>query len=1175
MFVKEKVEAFIERWSASSAHERRHKDLFFTEFCDVLGVDRPDPKDKSGDYCFEKAVTVDTSDGRVSTIFIDFYRRGCFVCEAKQGSESGDQTIGTARRGTETWKKAMHGAFGQAKIYASLLPEGRPPFLITCDIGNCFEVWPGFSGDYGGYSAPSRRTIDLAQLGDPAIHEFFFKVFTDPLDLDPARHAQKVTREVAAKLSELARDLEKSGHDPELTAQFLMRCLFTMFAEDVGLLPGNLFAKAVEERWIPDPRRFPHEVEQLWRAMNDGLPFGYEAKLLRFNGGLFSHCHSIPMTAEQLQLLLDAAKCDWSNVEPTIFGTLLERALDPFDRQKLGAHFTPREYIQRLVRPAVIEPIRAEWEIVQAQVRQIMDKGDVEPTEADRKKAATVIREYHGKLVQTRVLDPACGSGNFLYVCLDLFKQIEAEVVNELAELGMTQSAFEMEGVMVNPGQFLGIELNPRAREIADLVLWLGYLQWYRRTHGDMRPSEPVLREYKNIVCRDAVLAYDDRKPRLGPDGKPLTVWNMRDTKTDSVTGRQVPDETKRDVVWDFIHTRPADWPDADFVVSNPPFVGNKMMRMALGDGYAEALRQAYPQVTATADLVMYWWEKAATLVREGKLKRFGFITTNSITQVFNRKVVESHLTAKENPLTLVWAIADHPWVDAGADVRIAMTVCEKAKYKGMDWEYTHGLGWDARQALDGFVTTGVIGRVTFEEKEQSKEPQARRVEIAYQPVARIHADLSGGADVAGAVPLKANEGMSYQGMNLVGKGFRITLDEVRSLGFDPKRLPPVIRPYLNARELAQRPEDRFVIDLYGLTAEDARDQYPTLYQWLLDRVKPERDENKRASYRDRWWIFGEPRGKLRWAWQGLARYIVTPETARQRFFVFAPMDLLPDHKLYAVCTDDAFHLGIISSRFAVTYILAAGGRMGIGNDPIFNNTRCFATFPFPDPPDNLKSRIRDLGERLDAHRKRVQAAQSDVTLTGMYNAVERLREIAREGGPALTEKERAFHDRALIGVLKQLHDELDIAVAAAYGWPQDLPDDEVLTRLVALNRERAEEENRGLVRWLRPDFQNPTGKTTAVQSQLNGLSIPEKADTPTGPQPWPKATSDQLKAIRDLLVSRPASLSIDEIAAAFKGARKSTVEIHLKTLEVLGVLISDKNRDELKWRLLAHVKGV
>ncbi|HOI10482.1 MAG TPA: class I SAM-dependent DNA methyltransferase, partial [Myxococcota bacterium] len=670
-----------------------------------------------------------------------------------------------------------------------------------------------------------------------------------------------MTREVAAHLAGLARDLEAQKHDPETVARFLMRCLFTMFAEDVALLEDHIFTRTLADVWIAHPERFPAGIESLWHEMDRGGLWGAHP-IRRFNGGLFREVHALPLTVEQLQRLLAASRCDWSDVEPAIFGTLLERALSTVERHKLGAHFTPREYIERLVRPTVIEPLRAEWDAVRAAARQVLESGEGEPTPSSRRQAVALVHGFHKRLCDMRVLDPACGTGNFLYVTFDLVKQLEAEVLRELSDLGEGQASLELAGVRVIPEQFLGIETNPRAQAIAELVLWLGALQWALRTGAPL--TDPILHDAHNIECRDAVLAHDLPVMRRDPaTGRPVTVWDMRTKRKHPVTGRMVPDENAQVPLWDHPNARPAEWPEADFIVSNPPFLGNKRMREALGDGYTEALRAAWPDVDGSADLVMYWWEKAAALARKpgSRLRRFGFITTNSVTQAFNRKVLERHLSADTDPLAVAWAIPDHPWVLDGAAVRIAMSVGCRA---------------------DALAAKPTLGRVTREaDPEHMSEGAARLVDVAYRTVHRIHADLSGGANVAAAVPLKANQGLSYQGMNLVGKGFRISRQEVRELGYDPDDLPPVIRPYMNARELTQTAEDRFVIDFFGLSAEDARERYPRLFQVLLERVKPERDHNKDLQRRRDWWLFGRSMVNLRNATNQLPRYIVTPEISK------------------------------------------------------------------------------------------------------------------------------------------------------------------------------------------------------------------------------------------------------------------------------------------------------
>jgi hypothetical protein len=418
---------------------------------------------------------------------------------------------------------------------------------------------------------------------------------------------------------------------------------------------------------------------------------------------------------------------------------LLERALDPVERHKLGAHYTPRAYVERLVRPAVIEPLQAEWDSVKVAAAQLAGQGQAE-------RAIAEMEAFQRRLAAVRVLDPACGSGNFLYVTLEHLKRLEGEVLNTLRELGQAQGRLEMESVMVTPRQFLGIEVNPRAAAIAELVLWIGYLQWHLRTRGDVQPPEPIIRDFHNIECRDAVLAWDGVEPLLDADGRVVTRWDGRTTKPHPVTGEQVPDEGARVLVYRYINPRPAEWPAADFVVGNPPFIGNKRMRFHLGDGYAEALRSAYGNMSATVDFVMYWWDNAARLVRNRKVLRSGLITTNSITQPFNRKLVSHYIEDKENPVSLVFAIPDHPWVDSadGAAVRIAMTVIEAGNHQGL------------------------LSTVVVETETESDEALVN----LQNRVGMILPDLTIGANVSGALQLKANASLSGQGVIVLGDGF-------------------------------------------------------------------------------------------------------------------------------------------------------------------------------------------------------------------------------------------------------------------------------------------------------------------------------------------------------------------------------------------------------------------
>jgi len=396
--------AFIDRWIKSGSSERANKDSFLKELCQVLELPQPDPKrgDPAKDrYVFERDVRVQAPDGKVTTKFMDLYKEGCFVLEAKQSAEKAAPKAG-AKISTEGWENAMQRACTQAMRYAENI-AAPPPFLIVCDIAHCFDVYAGFDGTarYTPFPIPEKKRIPFADLAQHA--DLLRTIWTDPFALDPARHAKKVSEDVAGLLAEVASDLEKSGNKPELVADFLMRCLFTMFAEDVGLLEENLFTNFLKTRWIARPELFPSGIENLWQAMNTGSMFGVD-KLLRFNGGLFHNASALRLTEEQLKKLLVAAERNWSKVEPAIFGTLLEQALNPKERHKLGAHYTPRAYVERLVRPTVEEPVRDEWNIVRAEVFRFRELEKPE-------EAKEALRKFHTRLTQIRILDTRLRDG--------------------------------------------------------------------------------------------------------------------------------------------------------------------------------------------------------------------------------------------------------------------------------------------------------------------------------------------------------------------------------------------------------------------------------------------------------------------------------------------------------------------------------------------------------------------------------------------------------------------------------------------------------------------------------------------------------------------------------------------------------------------------------------------
>ena len=629
----------------------------------------------------------------------------------------------------------------------------------------------------------------------------------------------------------------------------------------------------------------------------------------------------------------------------------------------------------------------------------------------DHESAIWEIEAFLKNLSSVKVLDPSCGSGNFLSVALYMMKDLEGEVASALRSLGRTDMDITRRGYMVGPNQFYGIEISPHAVAISELVVWITFLQKHYKVYGNVPPPEPIFHDYGNIECRDAVLAWD--------------------TSVDSSTDPR------------YKNARPADpWPEANFIVGNPPFLGSPVMRRALGDSYVDNLRSSYPEIPDSSDYVMYWWHRAAELVRAGKVRRFGFISPSSIKQMNGGKVVHYHMKQKP-PLNIIFAIPDHPWIGPNVKegrLRVAMTV--------------GALGNDV----------GTLSKVILERPQDDFV----RVDLSSQR-GKINADLSIGMDTKLLQKLMSNSGLCSQGMKLIGKGFLVKPNEAEKLGLgDNPDLANHIRPYRNGKDIADISRNLMVIDLYGVPLEKVRLGFPKIYQHLIDKVKPERENNKDKNVREIWWVFGRPRIELRKALIGLPRYIATPETSRRRYFVFLDSDIVPDNKLVCIASDDAYILGILSSRIHVEWTLAVGGRHGIGNDPVYVKTQCFDTFPFPTPSPEQRERIADIAEKIDAHRKERQSQHPELTLSKMYGVLNLLNH-----GVYLESNDQKLCDEADLVRLKHLHDELDFAVAAAYGWPHDLDIEEILEKLLSLNQKRAEEEKNGIVKWLREDYQD------------------------------------------------------------------------------------------------------
>jgi hypothetical protein len=550
-------------------------------------------------------------------------------------------------------------------------------------------------------------------------------------------------------------------------------------------------------------------------------------------------------------------------------------------------------------------------------------------------------------------------------------------------------------------------------------------------------------------------------------------------------------------------------------------------MRSALGDGYVEALRQAYRKIPRGADLVMFWWYRAGQAVGDGRTTRAGLITTNSIVQSRNRKVIE-HIA--EQGAHVRWAVPDHPWEvgPEGAAVRVAMTVIDS----------------EPREAVR--VDVDESGRIERELK-----------------VPRLNSDLTADADVASAssVALRSNAGMSSRGFLLRGRGFVLPHAEALTLINSAPSMAEIVRPLISSRDVVGRDRGLHVIDFASRTEAEAR-QWPLAFDLIRARVKPERMGKKEENARTFWWRFWRTRDDLRDALAGQVRFIARPYVAKHSAFVFADIRFAPDDNMVAIALADGFHMGVLSSSVHETWSLAAGGRVGVGNDPSYNNSMCFDPFPFPCPQDHLREDIAEVAERLDAHRMAAIGRDERVTLTLMYNVVEKLRL-----GEALNPTERHIHDIAACGTLRDLHDELDTLVAQAYGWPWPMEREEILSRLVDLHAERVEEEKQGTVRWLRPEYQIP--RFAPEEAEGGSLALSEAEPIPTGAESaksdvveWPADTIEQLGALRTALAEGP--LTPAEAAKRFRGARRDVVTRHLEALDTIGTVSRENGKYHL-----------
>jgi hypothetical protein len=957
---------FIAKWGAPGGiagpaynlNEEQGAQSHFIDLCRLLDV--PEPGSEAH-YKFEEKSHI--IGGR--TGYADVFMRGVFAWENKAPGRN------------------LDAALRQLLNYARALEN--PPLLVVSDRLT-IRIHTQFTGH------PSETyCIALEELDEPEKLFLLRRVWTAPESFRPKVTTRDITEKAARSFATLADGLRKRGNDADAVAHFLTQCLFCFFAEDVGLLPRRMFEGLVNNKALTSDK-LTTGLTNLFTVMWKGGLYGND-DIPWFNGGLFSKVQVPALSVLEVAELRNAAGLNWSAIDVSIFGTLFERGLDPSKRSQLGAHYTDPATILRIIEPVLTRPMLQKWELLAQELRALTAKSTQKASAAiklpgQRKRSASagdksyqqaqaLFLGWLDQLRDYRILDPACGSGNFLFMGLKALKDIEHQSHLDAAEMGLDRQA----DLVTGPHNVLGIELNEYAAELARVTVWIGELQW-RLEKGFPFKQNPVLEPLDHIECRDALLTFDEvgagsaalrsesgarpgqrpgahepavpKSPQtsalptprrdLGVRGEPETdeqsglaagigVRSEFRTITSTATSNternsaltpilaagSTPTTPPVSVVVGGKTATEANWPKANVVIGNPPFLGDKKMRSELGDDYTTTLRKVYAgRVPGGADLVCYWFEKARTAMESNGLEAAGLVATNSIRQAANRKVLDR--VCESTKIFDAWS--DEPWVNAGASVHVSL-VC---------------MGASDRLHLNGKEVDHINANLT---------------------------DGSEGLDSTAALPLTENESASFFGFCLAGP-FLISGDQARNWLFLPnpnmRSNAEVLKPIWNGKDITERVADRWAVDFGGEIDEQQASLYEKPFEYVRKTVLPVRAENNRSSRVNWWFRHGETRPGLRQATRKLRRYIGTVERAKHRYFVWMNAGISAEHRLIVIPREDDATFGILSSRIHVTWAIRAGSTLV--DRPGYNTRVCFLPFPFPQgltPTDTAHQRTETL----------------------------------------------------------------------------------------------------------------------------------------------------------------------------------------------------------------------
>ena len=893
--------------------------------------------------------------------------------------------------------------YRQAFDYWTRLVPGRPNYVVLCNFD---EFWV-YDFDVQLDEPMDRLTIEeLPERYGPLA--FLFPTEEKPVFKN---NQEEVTRDAASRLAALFNKLERRTDIDRDTAQrFVLQCLIALFSEDIGLLDEYTFTRILDE--CDTPQKAYDLIGGLFVEMNTpGKTAGGRFKGVDyFNGGIFEHPARVELNTDELAQLKKAAEQQWSRVRPEIFGTIFQHSVDQDERHAFGAHFTSAVDIMKIVKPTITDP----WE-----------------TLISRAKSLAELEKLHERMQHYRVLDPACGSGNFLYLAYRELKRLEKKLFERMDELAPSGKKKARRLSFVTARQFFGMDIIPFAVELAKVTMMIARKLSIEELHME-EPALPFDDLDDNFVAGDSLITF----PENG--GTPI----------------KTP------------------WPAADIIIGNPPFLGAKRLKPERGPDYVNAVRKLYSEVPGMADYCVYWFRRAHEHLPvcspdNPVAGRAGLVGTQNIR---NNKSREGGLDYVVQSGTIIEAVDNQPW---SGEANVHVSIANWVKHPPVNERFTEREKKNIRDKLLipeepklWFNLELLPG--SNRRRKRGQGPATKEYELNFRGCDFINSALSDEIDVSKKLPLDCNTKPKrcFQGKIPGYSGFLLDAKAANEISRDSSE---VVIPYLTGRELLDEFQiDRWAIDFRNLDMIAARSHssaFAHCQSNVLDDVRQAvaiaEDEKSdmldaRKEHLNRWWQFWNRRDQLNEALEQLDRYIGCSRVTRRPVMAFISTGICPSDLVQVFAFDDDYSFGVLQAGPHFEWFRKSS-RLKVETDVRYSVRAVFETYPWPQSPaaKNVNAVAEAGGE---VRRIRDEAVTK---IKGGLRAVYRTLELPGQNP------------------LKDAHAALDAAVLAAYGFS---PKKDLLQQLLELNLEvaaRIDEASSVTAPGIPPDFPNPKSLIT------------------------------------------------------------------------------------------------